>query len=65
MAALENARNEADRKQLYLERLVQPNLPDIAIEPKRLRSIVVVFVLGMIAWGILSLLLAGVREHHD
>lgn len=65
MAALENARNEANRKQLYLERLVQPNYPDIAIEPKRLRSVAVVFVLGMIAWGILSLLLAGVREHHD
>lgn len=65
MSNLENAKNEADRKQLYLDRLVQPNHPDIAIEPKRLRSIAVVFGLGMIAWGILSLLLAGVREHHD
>jgi capsular polysaccharide transport system permease protein len=65
MAALENARNEADRKQLYLERLVEPNHPDIAIEPKRIRSIIVVFVLGMVAWGILGLLLAGIREHHD
>jgi capsular polysaccharide transport system permease protein len=65
MSNLENAKNEADRKQLYLDRLVQPNRPDIAIEPKRLRSIAVVFGLGMIVWGILSLLLAGVREHHD
>ncbi|WP_322068574.1 hypothetical protein [Paraburkholderia bannensis] len=65
MSNLENAKNEADRKQLYLDRLVQPNRADIAIEPKRLRSIAVVFGLGMIAWGILSLLLAGVREHHD
>jgi len=65
MAALEGARAEAQRKQLYLERLVQPNTPDIAIEPKRLKSIFEVFALGMIAWGVLSLLLAGVREHHD
>lgn len=65
MTAVETARNEADRKQLYLERLVQPNRPDMAIEPKRLRSIIVVFALGMVAWGILSLLLAGIREHHD
>ncbi|CAB3766540.1 hypothetical protein B7G54_26760 [Burkholderia puraquae] len=65
MAALENARADAQRKQLYLERLVQPNTPDIAIEPKRIRSIFEVFALGMIAWGILTLLLAGVREHHD
>jgi capsular polysaccharide transport system permease protein len=65
MAALENSRAEAQRKQLYLERLVQPNTPDVAIEPKRLKSIFEVFALGMIAWGVLSLLLAGVREHHD
>ncbi|MFM0044174.1 hypothetical protein PQR40_19520 [Paraburkholderia sediminicola] len=65
MAALESARAEAQRKQLYLERLVQPNTPDVAIEPKRLKSIFEVFALGMIIWGVLSLLLAGVREHHD
>ncbi|MEQ5843319.1 hypothetical protein N0A02_28060 [Paraburkholderia acidicola] len=65
MAALESARAEAQRKQLYLERLVKPNTPDVAIEPKRLKSIFEVFALGMIVWGVLSLLLAGVREHHD
>ncbi|MBR7992509.1 hypothetical protein KDX08_08670 [Burkholderia cenocepacia] len=65
MTALESARGEAERKQLYLERLVQPNAPDVAIEPKRLKSVFEVFALGMIAWGVLSLLLAGVREHHD
>ncbi|CAE6845281.1 hypothetical protein R69746_07108 [Paraburkholderia aspalathi] len=65
MAALENARAEAQRKQLYLERLVQPNTPDVAIEPKRLKSIFEVFALGMILWGVLSLLLAGMREHRD
>ncbi|RQU80744.1 hypothetical protein DF049_07870 [Burkholderia cenocepacia] len=65
MTALESARGEAERKQLYLERLVQPNTPDVAIEPKRLKSVFEVFALGMIAWGVLSLLLAGVREHHD
>ncbi|MGX5874616.1 hypothetical protein MJS38_10820, partial [Burkholderia gladioli] len=65
MAALENARADAQRKQLYLERLVEPNTPDVAIEPKRLKSILEVFALGIIAWGILELLLAGVREHND
>ena len=39
LAALENARNEAQRQQLYLETLVQPNLPDKAIEPRRLRTV--------------------------
>ena len=65
MASLETARNEAQRQQLYLERLVQPNLPDVAIEPHRLRAVLATFGLGLILWGILTILLAGVREHHD
>lgn len=65
LASLEQARNEAQRKQVYIERIAQPSLPDIALEPRRLRSILATFVLGLVAWGILSMLLAGVREHQD
>lgn len=65
MAALEVARSETQRKQLYLERIVQPNKPDIAIEPRRLRAVIIVFVLGMVAWGILTLLVASIREHME
>ncbi|WP_208458705.1 hypothetical protein [Comamonas antarctica] len=65
LASLEQARNEAQRKQVYVERIAQPSLPDIALEPRRLRSILATFVLGLVAWGILSMLLAGVREHQD
>lgn len=63
LASLETARNEAQRQQLYLERVAQPSLPDVAQEPRRLRSIFATFILGIIAWGVLSMLLAGVREH--
>lgn len=63
LAALDNARNEAARKQLYLERLVQPNLPDKALEPRRLRSVLTVLVIGLMLWGIVGLVLASVREH--
>lgn len=65
LASLEQARNEAQRKQLYLERIVMPNKPDVAVQPRRMRSVLVTFGVGMILWGVLSLLLAGVREHHD
>lgn len=65
MASLEQARNEAQRKQLYLERIAQPSLPDAAMEPRRLRSIAAVFVLGLIIWGVLSMLIAGIKEHQD
>jgi len=65
LASLEQARNEAQRKQVYIERIAQPSLPDVALEPRRLRSILATFVLGLVAWGVLSMLLAGVREHQD
>lgn len=63
--ALQTANAEAQRKQLYLDRIVQPNLPDHAMEPRRVRSVLITFVLGLMAWGVLSLLLASIREHSD
>jgi len=65
LAGLETARNEAQRKQLYLERLVQPNLPDVAVEPRRIRSVLMVFLLGLIVWGVASLVAASVKEHTE
>lgn len=65
LTSLEQARNDAQRKQLYLERIVQPSTPDIAVEPKRLRGVLTTLMLGLIAWGILNILLAGIREHKD
>ena len=65
MGSLESARNEARRQALYLERIVQPSMPDKAVEPRRLRAIFTVLMMGLIAWGILNILLAGVREHKD
>ncbi|MFN4114904.1 MAG: hypothetical protein ACK4F7_00200 [Inhella sp.] len=65
MASVEAARREASRKQLYLERLVQPNEPDKAMEPRRARGVLVVAVLSLFAWGVFSLLIAAIREHRD
>ncbi len=65
LASLEQARNEAQRKQLYLERVVQPSKPDMAMEPRRIRGVISTLVLGLVAWGILTLLIAGVKEHQD
>jgi len=65
LSTLGAARSEALRKQLYLERLVQPNLPDSSIEPRRLRSVLMVFVIGLVFWAIVSLAIASVREHID
>lgn len=65
LASLEQARNDAQRKQLYLERIVMPSKPDMAVEPRRIRGVLATLVLGLIAWGILTMLIAGVKEHQD
>lgn len=63
LASLEQARSESQRKQAYVERIVQPNLPDDPTEPRRLRGILATFILGLVAYGILRMLVAGVKEH--
>jgi capsular polysaccharide transport system permease protein len=63
LASLEQAQNEARRKQAYVERIVEPNLPDSPIEPRRLRGILATLALSLVAYGILRMLLAGVKEH--
>jgi len=65
MSSLTDAQNEARRKQAYVERISRPNMPDEALEPRRLRGIFATLVLGLVAWGILSMLLAGIREHQE
>jgi capsular polysaccharide transport system permease protein len=65
LGSLEQARENAMKQQLYLERIAQPNKPDIAIEPRRFRSVVATFLLSLIAWGILSLLVTAMKEHAD
>jgi capsular polysaccharide transport system permease protein len=65
MNSLEQARTDAQRQQLYLERIAQPSRPDIAVEPRRIRNVFVTLILGLIAWGILSMLIAGIKEHKD
>ena len=63
MASREQAENEARRQQAYVERVVQPNQPDHAIEPRRFSGIAATLLLALIAWGVLKMLLAGIREH--
>jgi capsular polysaccharide transport system permease protein len=63
LASLEQARQEAHRKQVYVERVVEPNIPDAPMEPLRLRGIFATLILSLIAFGILRMLMAGVKEH--
>lgn len=64
LASLQTANNDARRQQAYVERIVEPNIPDEAVEPRRLRSIFSVFAVGLAVWGVLSLLFSAMREHN-
>jgi len=63
IGSLETARVEAQRQQLYLERVVEPNLADDALYPRRVVSIATVLLACLLIYGIGWLLVAGVREH--
>jgi capsular polysaccharide transport system permease protein len=65
IASMEQARIEVMKKRLYLERVSEPNKPDIAMEPRRIKGIFTSFVIGLVCWGMLSLILAGIKEHHQ
>ena len=65
LASYEEAKAEARRKRAYVERIAEPSLPDYAAEPRRMRGILATLILGLVLWGVLSTLLAGVREHRD
>lgn len=62
-ASLEQARADALRQQFYLERVVEPNTPDMALLPNRLNEILTVagvcLCLYMVGW----MLVVGILEH--
>jgi capsular polysaccharide transport system permease protein len=62
-ASLELARVSADKQQFYLQRVVEPNEPDLARYPRRLASIFVVLGVALCLFFIGWMLLAGIIEH--
>ena len=62
-AALVQARAEAQRQQFYLERVVDPNVPDTPLLPKRLLNVLVVFAAASCLYFIAWMFMVGVLEH--
>lgn len=65
LASLEQVKADALKKQLYLEHISKPSLPDDASEPKRIKYVITTFLFGLIIWGVFSVIISGVREHHE
>lgn len=63
MASLETSRAEARRQQIFLDRVVEPGFTDEAQFPRRFFSTWVIFISCLLAYSIVKLLLAGIREH--
>ena len=61
--ALDVARAEARRQQLFLERIVSPQLPDYPLRPASLATFFTVLALNFIALMVVWLLRTGVQEH--
>jgi capsular polysaccharide transport system permease protein len=61
--SLEAARLEAQRQQLYIETIAQPNLADYPLYPKRVLSFAMVLVSCLLAYGIAWLLVISARDH--
>jgi capsular polysaccharide transport system permease protein len=61
--SLEQARAEAQKQQFYLERVVEPNLPDESTLPHRLKRILVVFAASLCLYFIGWMLVVGILEH--
>jgi len=62
-ATLEQARTEALKQQYYLERVVEPDQPDVALYPKRLLNILTVFGAALALYLIGWMLIVGILEH--
>jgi capsular polysaccharide transport system permease protein len=61
--ALEQARTEAQKQQFYVERVVEPNLPDASTLPHRLKRILVIFAASLCLYFVGWMLIVGILEH--
>jgi len=60
---IETARIDATRKQRYLTMIVFPKLPEDPTVPNQPYDYIVLLIACLLLWGILSLIVASVRDH--
>ncbi|MFC4347204.1 sugar transporter [Kordiimonas lipolytica] len=65
LQGLEQARVDSYHKLKHLVVLQAPKLPDEALAPRKLYNLITLFVLLSLAYGIVTMTLATIREHRD
>lgn len=62
-ASMERARVDTQRQQIFLLRIVEPNLAERARYPKPFQTVLYTFITLAVLYGLAWLLIAGTREH--
>ncbi len=65
ISSLKQARIQAQKHQLFIETIVQPNKPDEPMLPRRMRNILSTTIITLFLWGIFSVIIGGIREHNE
>jgi BexC/CtrB/KpsE family polysaccharide export inner-membrane protein len=65
VAGLESAHLDARRQQVFLQRVVNPTLPDMPEEPHRFKMVMLIMVSALLAYGIIAMVISGLREHRQ
>jgi capsular polysaccharide transport system permease protein len=65
VGAVEGARIEASKKLKTLVTVVSPNMPEIAIYPRRLYDLLTIFLALLMIYGITRFLIASIEDHRD
>lgn len=61
--SLEQARTEALKQQFYLERVVEPNVPDLPEYPKGLKTVLTILGFALCLYFIIWMFVVGILEH--
>jgi capsular polysaccharide transport system permease protein len=64
LSSLESAQQDAMRQQLYLERIVESNLPDRSQYPQRLYTIAIWLLVCIAVWWIVKSVVSVVMQHN-
>jgi capsular polysaccharide transport system permease protein len=62
-ASLEQARTDASKQQFYLERVVDPNVPDLPEYPHAWRNVLTIFGFALCLYLIAWMFIVGILEH--
>jgi capsular polysaccharide transport system permease protein len=65
VAGLEAAHLDARRQQVFLQRVVNPTLPDRPEEPHRFKMVMLIMVSALLAYGIIAMVISALREHRQ